>query len=114
MALEAIAAPLTDYFPEAPFYIPATGPAARPRRARKHDDTFVVVDIHGDIGSSPGGSDALFHADTRFIWRLELLINRIQPLLLCFNVHDDNTSPTVDVTNQDTYFDRHLECPKDT
>src|SRR5438270_4293411 len=114
MALEAIAAPLTDYFPEAPFYIPATGPAARPRRTLKHDDTFVVVDIHGDIGSSPGGSDGLFHADTRFISRLELLINGMQPLLLGCNVRDDNTSLSVDLTNQDIYFDGHLKLPKDT
>ena len=67
MAIEAIAAPLADYFPEAPFYIPATGAAMRPRRTLKHDDTFVVVDSHGDIGASAGGSDGLFHADTRFV-----------------------------------------------
>ena len=81
MAIEAIAAPLADYFPEAPFYIPATGAAMRPRRTLKHDDTFVVVDSHGDIGASAGGSDGLFHADTRFVSRLELLLNGTQPLL---------------------------------
>ena len=35
---------------EAPFYIPMTGPAARPRRSLKDDDTFIVLDSHGDIG----------------------------------------------------------------
>jgi hypothetical protein len=27
---------------ESPFYIPMTGPAARPRRSLKHDDTFIL------------------------------------------------------------------------
>jgi hypothetical protein len=39
---------------ESPFYIPMTGPAARPRRSLKHDDTFIVLDSHGDIGASSG------------------------------------------------------------
>ena len=47
---------------ESPFYIPMTGPAARPRRALKHDDTFIVLDSHGDIGASAGGPDGLFNA----------------------------------------------------
>ena len=51
------AAPLVDNFPEAPFYIPATGPASRPRRTLKHADTFIVLDSHGDIGASGGGPD---------------------------------------------------------
>jgi hypothetical protein len=50
---------------ESPFYIPMTGPSARPRRTLKHDDTFVVLDSHGDIGASAGGPDGLFTTDTR-------------------------------------------------
>ena len=57
---------------EQPFYIPMTGPAARPRRSLKHDDTFIVLDSHGDIGASAGGPDGLFNADTRYLARLEL------------------------------------------
>ena len=34
---------------EQAFYIPMTGPAARPRRSLKHDDTFIVLDSH-EIG----------------------------------------------------------------
>ena len=99
MASEAIAAPSAEEFPEAPFYIPATGAATRPRRTLKHDDTFLVVDDHGDVGASAGGADGLFHADTRFVSRLELLINDVQPLLLGCNVRDDNGSLSVDLTN---------------
>jgi glycogen debranching enzyme len=112
--MEAVAAPLVELFPEAPFYISATGPASRPRRTLKHDDTFVVVDAHGDIGASAGGPDGLFHRDTRFVSYLELLINGVQPLLLGSNVRDDNTSLTVDLTNPDIYADGHLVLPKDT
>src|SRR4029450_7129268 len=103
-----------EIIPEAPFYIPATGPATRPRRTLKHDDTFVVLDSHGDIGASAGGPDGLFHCDTRFLSRLELSLNGTQPLLLGSNVRDDNTFLTVDLTNPDVYVDGHLVLPKDT
>ena len=116
MAIEGATLPklLFDTVPEAPFYIPATGPAARLRRTLKHDDTFVVLDSHGDIGASAGGPDGLFHCDTRFLSHLELLLNGMQPLSLGSNVRDDNTLLTVDLTNPDVYFDDHLVLPKDT
>jgi len=116
MAIESVALPKLslDTAPEGPFYIPATGPASRPRRTLKHGDTFIVVDSHGDIGASPGGTDGLFHGDTRFLSRLELLLNGVQPLLLGSNVRDDNSQLTVDLTNPDIYFDQRLVLPKDT
>src|SRR3982750_559840 len=88
---------------ESPFYIPMTGPAARPRRTLKHDDTFIVLDSHGDIGASAGGPDGLFNADTRHLARLEMLMNQTQPLLLGSNLRDDNSALTVDLTNPDIY-----------
>ena len=116
MAIEGAALPKLahDAVSEAQFYIPATGPATRPRRTLKCGDTFVVVDSHGEIGASAGGTDGLFHADTRFISHLELLLNGTQPLLLGSNVRDDNTLLTVDLTNPDVYLDHHLVLPKDT
>src|SRR5260370_6581875 len=103
-----------DVVPEAPFYISGTGPASRPRRTLKHDDTFIVLDSHGDIGASAGGPDGLFHCDTRYLSRLELLLNGMQPLLLGSNVRDDDTLLTVDLTNPDMYVDDHLVLPRDT
>src|SRR5947207_15646009 len=100
--------------PESQFYIPATGPASRPRRALKHGDTFLVVDSHGDIGASAGGPDGLFHADTRFLSRLELLLNGLPPLLLGSNLRDDNAWLVVDQTNPDIYADGHIVMQKDT
>src|SRR6187401_418917 len=88
---------------ESPFYIPMTGPATRPRRSLKHDDTFIVLDSHGDIGASAGGQDGLFHADTRYLAKLQLVFEDVQPLLLGSNLRDDNSSLTVDLTNPDVY-----------
>jgi glycogen debranching enzyme len=102
-----------DHVGEAPFYIPMTGPAARPRRSLKHDDTFIVLDDHGDIGASAGGPDGLFNADTRYLARLELLLDQMQPLLLGSNLRDDNSALTVDLTNPDIYREGRIGLPKD-
>lgn len=98
---------------ESPFYIPMTGPAARPRRALKHDDTFIVLDSHGDVGASAGGPDGLFNADTRYLARLELLLDDMQPLLLGSNLRDDNSSLTVDLTNPDVMRNGQIVLRKD-
>ena len=100
--------------PEVPFYISATGPAVRPRRTLKHADTFVVLDSYGDIGVSAGGSDGLFHLDTRFLSRFQMVINGVEPLLLGSNLRDDNAVLSIDLTNPDIYFDQHLVLEKDT
>jgi N-terminal domain of (some) glycogen debranching enzymes len=95
-----------DTMVEAPFYIPATGPSARPRRVLKHGDTFAVFDSHGDMGASAGGPDGLFDHDTRYLSRLELLIDGMQPLLLGSSVRDDNLTLTADLTNPDIFYGR--------
>jgi glycogen debranching enzyme len=114
MTIAPAGVPSIDNSPEAQFYIPAVGPASRPRRTLKQDDTFVVVDSHGDIGASPGGSDGLFLCDTRFLSHFELLINGMQALLLGSNTRDDNTSLIIDLTNPDLYAEQRLVLPKDT
>ncbi len=117
MAIEAVTQIATideiETVTESPFYIPMTGPAARPRRALKHDDTFVVLDSHGDIGASAGGPDGLFNADTRYLARLELLLDDVQPLLLGSNLRDDNSSLTVDLTNPDVFRNGQIVLRKD-
>src|ERR1700739_1080315 len=117
MAIEAVIETTTrkaDAALESPFYIPMTGPAARPRRSLKHDDTFIVLDSHGDIGASAGGPDGLFNADTRYLARLEMVLEDVQPLLLGSNMRDDNSALTVDLTNSDVYRDGRLTLQKDT
>jgi glycogen debranching enzyme len=98
---------------EQPFYIPMTGPASRPRRSLKHDDTFIVLDSHGDIGASSGGPDGLFNADTRYLARLELVLDDVQPLLLGSNLRDDNSALTIDLTNPDVYRQNRIVLAKD-
>src|SRR5580704_7976216 len=104
---------LQETVAEAPFYIPMTGPAARPRRSLKHDDTFIVLDSHGDIGASAGGPDGLFNADTRYLARLELVLDEVQPLLLGSNLRDDNSALTVDLTNPDVHRQGRIVLQKD-
>jgi glycogen debranching enzyme len=99
---------------EQPFYIAATGSAARARRSLKHNDTFAVFDSHGDMGAAAGGPDGLFDIDTRFLSHLELMINGAPPLLLGSTIKDDNSHLYVDLTNPDTYFEGALVLPKDT
>ena len=101
---------LTD---EGAFSVHVTGPLARSRRSLKHNDTFAVLDGHGDIGASAGSPDGLYHCDTRFLSRLELLINGVQPLLLASNLSDDNFLLTVDLTNPDIVVDDHVLIQKD-
>jgi glycogen debranching enzyme len=104
----------TDANEDTPFYIPSVGPSTRPRRVLKHGDTFAVFDSHGDMGAASGGPDGLFDHDTRYLSRLELLINGMQPLLLGSAVRDDNLTLTADLTNPDIYFDNRIALPRDT
>src|SRR5271155_1643838 len=96
-----------------PFYIASRGPSARPRRTLKYADTFAVFDSHGDMGASAGGPDGLFDHDTRYLSRLEMLINGMQPLLLGSSVRDDNVTLTADLTNPDIFYDGHIALQRD-
>jgi len=96
------------------FYIPARAPVTRARRTLKHDDSFLVLDSHGDIGASTGEADGLFDHDTRYLARLELLIGGATPLLLGFNMRDDNLVYTVDLTNPDVYKNNRVVFEKST
>ena len=104
----------SDEAAETPFYIPATGPSTRPRRTLKHDDIFAVFDSFGDIGATAGAPDGIYFNDTRFLSRLEMSLNGMQPLLLGSNIRDDNTLLSVDLTNPDIYSENRLLLPKDT
>jgi glycogen debranching enzyme len=103
-----------DAIPEAPFHIPATDVATRARCTLKYGDTFAVLDSHADIGASAGGPDGLFHNDTRFLSHLKFSMNGCQPLLLGFNLRDDNTLLSVDLTNPDIYVDGQIAIGQHT
>jgi glycogen debranching enzyme len=104
-----VAAPAEDAF-----YIAATQSTSRPRCSLKSNDTFIVLDTHGDMGAATGGTDGLFSHDTRFLSQLQLLINGAQPLLLGSNLRDDNAALVVDLTNPDVFADQRVILEKDT
>jgi glycogen debranching enzyme len=99
---------------ETAFYIPASGSPTRQRYKLKHNDTFVVMDSHGDIGAALGEPDGVFNSDTRFLSRLELHLNGRPTLLLGSRVRDDNTMLTADLTNPDIFDNGGIVLPKDT
>jgi glycogen debranching enzyme len=105
---------LVEAVPEDPFYIPATALTSRPRRILKHGDSFIVLDSHGDIGASAGGTDGLFHCDTRFLSNLELRLQGMAPLLLGSSIRDDNSVFSVDLTNPDIYENDRIVLERDT
>jgi glycogen debranching enzyme len=109
-----VAAPAfsTETASEASFTITATQ-SARPPRALKYGDTFVVLDSRGDIGTASDGSSGLFHMDTRHLSRLELLVNETPPLLLGSNLSDDNSAFSVDLTNPDLMDGQCIVLEKD-
>jgi len=113
MAAKTGAQALPVKAPEAAFAITATRPT-RPPRTLKYGDTFLVLDGRGDIASPLGGSAGLFHLDTRYLSRLELLVDGMQPLLLGSNLRDDNLAFFVDLTNPDLMSDRTVVLEKDT
>jgi glycogen debranching enzyme len=88
-----------------------TDRSGTPRRVLKHGDTFGVFDLHGDIISAENGDQGLYHAGTRFLSRLELLLGRRRPLLLSSTISDDNTILAVDLTNPDVVREGRLLIP---
>jgi glycogen debranching enzyme len=106
---------VTDEAPsEGPFYITATQASGRPPRTLKYGDTFVVLDSRGDIAAASGRSAGLFHLDTRYLSRFEVLVNGASPLLLGSNLRDDNSALFVDLTNPDIIADERILLEKDS
>jgi glycogen debranching enzyme len=72
-----------------------------PARVLKDGDSFAVFDPHGDINPALATEYGLYHAGTRFLSRLELLLATRQPLLLSSTISEDNAVFTADLTNPD-------------
>ena len=66
--------------PEDRFDIAALEISARQRYALEADDTFAVIDVHGDLNADGRGSDGLFHADTRYLSHLRMTVMGVDPL----------------------------------
>jgi len=70
-------------------------------RVLKQGDTFVIFDAFGDIRPVGPGEQGVYHNGTRFLSRLELLVNGRRPLLLSSTVLRANDLLVVDLTNPD-------------
>jgi glycogen debranching enzyme len=100
--MNVLASPLPeppDGAPE-PFAVSATV-SLQERRSRtiKSGDTFGVFDHGGDIVATRGGTDGLYHRDTRHLSRFDLAIGGTRPLLLSSTLGADNVMLTSDLSN---------------
>ncbi len=97
------------------FYIAAETSLAEPRpRTLKHGDTFALFDHFGDVAGAQGGSQGLYHEDTRYLSRQCLTIERRAPLLLSSTVRSNNAVLDVDLTNPDLTRGERVTLPKDS
>jgi glycogen debranching enzyme len=95
------------------FDIAASELSSRQRSALKADDTFALIDAHGDINADGAGSDGLFHADTRFLSHLRMTVMGADPLLLGSSLSQDGTYLHADLTNPDVFRDGRIALAKD-
>ncbi len=88
-----------DQTPE-PFSV-AASVSLQERRYRtiKSGDTFGVFDHGGDIVCLPGGTDGLYHRDTRHLSQFDLTVNGAPPLLLSSMLGTDSVMLTSDMVN---------------
>ena len=105
--------PLTGPQPDE-FYIPATV-SLQERRTRtlKSGDTFAVFDAAGDVFGGPGSSDGVYHRDTRYLSRLDMLVGGARPMLLSSILRDDNAELTCDLANPDLHDGERLVLEHD-
>jgi glycogen debranching enzyme len=114
MANPAMTAPKVSEPTVTPFYIPATTSFQEHRpRTLKHGDSFAVFDDRGDISDAPGSPEGLYHADTRILSRLDLLLNGSRLLLLSSTTQDDNAVFSADLTNPDMMSGGQIALPRD-
>ncbi len=84
------------------FYIRAQSSLADSRTlVLSHGDTFGVFDRYGNVQPIGSGQQGIFHQETRYLSRLELLVSGFRPLLLSSTVRDDNVLLAADLMNPD-------------
>jgi glycogen debranching enzyme len=94
----------------------SVGSSREEKRSRtlKHGDTFAVLDQHGDIVAGDASADGIYHKDTRYLSRFELLIEGARPVLLSSSLREDNAALISDLTNPDIHRGGELVLPHDT
>ena len=98
-----------------PFYIRTPSPFTdEPNLVLKNNDTFIVLDRHGDIRPARLGEEGLYHGGTRFLSRLTVRFDGRHPLLLGASVRSDNAGIAIDLTNPDLTDDGAIVVPRGT
>ncbi|MCG6156169.1 amylo-alpha-1,6-glucosidase [Rubinisphaera margarita] len=78
----------------------------------KHGDTFVVLDLLGDIARTGLGEQGLYHNGTRHLSHWEVLIDDRRPMLLNSTMKEDNSVLVVELTTPDVHHGEELVLPK--
>jgi glycogen debranching enzyme len=76
-----------------------------------HCDTFAIFNLWGDIIPIGKDTHGLYNRDTRFINRLQLLLDNRRPDLLSSNIKEENETLSVDLTNPDMVLANGLALP---
>jgi len=84
------------------FYILATASkTAQQHAVLKHDDTFALFDLSGDVGALGSDEQGLYYEGTRYLSHFRLRLNGQRPLLLSARVKQENELFGADLTNPD-------------
>ena len=89
----------------------ASGVADDRTRVLKHGDTFAVFDHFGQIKPAGLGEEGIYHEGTRYLSRLELMLDGRRPFYLGSTVRDENDQLSVSLTNPDEVRDGRIEVP---
>ncbi|MBN1238366.1 MAG: amylo-alpha-1,6-glucosidase [Gammaproteobacteria bacterium] len=108
-----MSAPRELVFLDDEYYVHATSSRVDDRkRVLKQGDTFGVFDRFGDVHPFGQGEHGIYHQDTRFLSRWELLIDGQRPLLLNSIVTHGTSIFAVDLTNVDLYDGDRVVAPR--
>src|SRR5690606_3018519 len=95
------------------YYVHATSSRVDDRKSvLKQGDTFGVFDRYGDAHPFGHGEHGVYHQDTRFLSRWELLIDGQRPLLLNSIVTHGTGIFAVDLTNTDLEEGERVVAPR--
>ena len=75
-------------------------------------DTFAMFDRLGDILPPHHGRHGLFHAGTRFLSRLQIMMWHHRPALLSASVHEEDGTLIVHLTNPDIRSEGSWSMPR--
>ena len=97
------------------YYILASSSLADQRTmVLKQGDTFAIFDWLGDIHQVGTGLQGIYHNGTRFVSRIELILNGTRPLLLSSAPREDNQVLVVDLTNPELGLEDGEPLKQDT